>query len=82
MSEQRQFDQPSIYRIRVSGYLEERWSDWFDGMRIIPQPDGETLLTGLVTDQAALHGLLRKILDLGLPLLLVEWVETVPAPER
>ena len=71
----RRFDRHSIYHIRVKGNLDRKWSDWFDGFTIAPQADDETLLTGSVADQAALHGLLAKIRDLGLPLLLVRRVE-------
>jgi hypothetical protein len=72
MTNGRQFDKPGIYHIRVKGNLDRRWSDWFDGFGITPQPGDETLLTGPVADQAALYGLLNKIRDLGLPLLLVK----------
>jgi hypothetical protein len=61
--------------MRVKGALDMKWSDWFDGFIITPQADDETLLTGRVVDQAALHGLLNKIRDLGLPLLSVKRVE-------
>jgi len=67
----RNFDQEAPYEIRVKGTLDDQWSDWFDGFTITPQANDETVLTGLVADQAALHGLLAKIRDLGLPLLLV-----------
>lgn len=60
-----------IYRIRLKGHLDSRWSEWFGDMRIEHQSDGTTLLTGPVPDQAALHGLLAKLRDLGLPLLTV-----------
>lgn len=70
-------DEPTIYCIRLKGHLAPRWSDWFDGMTITCTPTGETLLVGPVTDQAALHGLLLKVRDLGLPLLAV----TVLPPE-
>lgn len=76
MTNGREFDKQSIYRIRVKGNLERRWSDWFDGFTITPQSDDETLLVGPVADQSALHGLLSKIRDLGLPLLLVQRAET------
>jgi hypothetical protein len=76
MVDGREFDRQGLYQIRVRGILEERWSDWFDGFSISLQGDGETLLTGPVADQAALHGLLGKIRDLGLPLLSVERVES------
>lgn len=60
------------YQIRVDGCLDTRWSDWFDGFVITPLGNGETVLAGSVADQAALHGLLGKIRDLGLPILLVK----------
>ncbi len=75
MSSGREFDKRAVYRIRVKGNLDGKWSDWFDGFTIAPQADDETLLTGSVTDQAALHGMLSKICSLGLPLLLVKRVE-------
>lgn len=64
-----------IYQIIVKGVLDSRWSDWFEGMTVTPKPDGETVLTGPVADQAALHGLLQKIRDMGLPLVSVGPVE-------
>jgi hypothetical protein len=76
MTNGREFDRQGIYRIRVKGTLEERWSDWFDGFTLTPQVGDETLLNGPVADQAALHGLLSKIRALGLPLLSVERVES------
>ena len=60
-----------VYQIRVTGHLGREWSDWFDGLSITLEDNGETLLSGPVVDQAALHGLLRKVRDLGLPLLAV-----------
>lgn len=65
-----------VYQIRVKGNLDPQWSDWFDGLAITPQANDETLLAGPVTDQGALHGLLAKIRDLGLPLLSLERVES------
>lgn len=62
-------DEQVIYQIWVRGVIDAGWSDWFDGLAICPQTDGTTLLTGPVRDQSALHGLLAKIRDLGLPLL-------------
>lgn len=62
---------PTVYRIRIKGHLGARWADWFDGLTITPEDNGDALLTGPVVDQAALHGVLRKIRDLGLPLLSV-----------
>ncbi len=71
--------QPTIYQIRVKGYLDSQWSDWFDGLKFTSEENGITLLTGSVIDQAALHGLLKKIRDLGLPLLSVNRIEPEPA---
>lgn len=73
MTDGREFGKPRIYQIRVKGVLGEAWSDWFDGLTVTPQDD-ETLLTGPVRDQAALHSLLARIRDLGLPLLSVRRV--------
>jgi hypothetical protein len=68
---------PRVYQIRVAGNLDRKWSDWFDGLTIVPQAGGdETLLTGPIADQAALHGILDKIHDLGLPLLAVQQMES------
>jgi hypothetical protein len=60
------------YEIRVKGHLNARWFDWFDGLTLTQESDGTTLLTGSVMDQAALHGLLTKVRDLGLPLIAVQ----------
>jgi hypothetical protein len=60
-----------VYQIRIKGHLDRRWTDWFEGLTITLEDNGDTLLTGPVVDQAALHGLLRKVRDLGLPLLSV-----------
>ncbi len=62
------------YEIRLKGQLEARWVNWFDGMTITLDDNGDTLLSGQVVDQAALHGLLKKIRDLGMPLLSVNFV--------
>ena len=67
--------EPTIYRIRVKGTLDPSWSQWFDGMTVEPTPGGETVLRGAVRDQTALHGLLGKIRDVGLPLLSVKQLE-------
>ncbi len=64
-------DQPWRCEIRLEGHLDERWTDWFEGLTITREANGETRLTGPVVDQAALHGLLRKVRDLGLPLISV-----------
>lgn len=63
--------QPLIYQIRIRGHLGNPWTDWFDGMTIALEDNGDTLLTGPVVDQAALYGLLKKIRDLGMPLVSV-----------
>ena len=60
-----------LYEIRIKGHLASRWADWFEGLTITLEEDGVTLLTGPVVDQAALHGLLKKVRDLGIPLLSV-----------
>lgn len=62
---------PGLYEIRVHGRLEPRWSTWFDGFTLTPEPDGTTVISGTVIDQAALHGLLQSLRDLGLPLVSV-----------
>jgi hypothetical protein len=62
-------DQPMVCQIRIKGHLGPQWTDWFGGMTITLEDNGETLLTGPVVDQAALHGLLRKVRDLGMPLI-------------
>ena len=67
--------QPTIYQIRVQSHLGSDWADWFDGLTIALEDNGDTLLTGPVIDQAALHGLLKKVRDLGMPLLSVIRVE-------
>ena len=61
--------QPTVYQIRIKGHLGPQWTEWFEGLAITLEDDGDTLLTGPVVDQAALHGLLRKVRDLGMPLI-------------
>lgn len=63
------------YEIRLQGHLETRWAAWFDGMTLTRDPDGSTVLSGPVADQAALHGLLQQVRDIGLPLVSVTNVE-------
>ena len=71
----RDADQPWVYQIRIKGHLNHQWADWFEGLTITLEEDGNTLLTGTVIDQAALHGLLKKVRDLGTPLLSLNHVE-------
>ena len=67
----RQVRQAGHYEIRLAGHLDTRWADWFDGLTVTHLPDGTTVLAGPVADQTALHGLLQKVRDLGVPLLSV-----------
>ena len=67
--------QPAVYQIRLKGHLDSQWTFWFEGVTITLEEDGDTLLTGPVIDQSALHGLLRKVRDLGMPLVSVSPVE-------
>ena len=72
-------DRLLIYHIRVKGHLGSRWARWFDGMTVTPQANGDTLLTGPIVDQAALHGILTKIRDLGLTLISIMEVDSQQA---
>ena len=65
-----------VYHITIKGHLDPEWSDWFDGLTITLGDNGETILTGPLIDQSALHGVLIKIRDLGLPLLSLTRIET------
>ena len=67
--------EPGVYEIRLKGHLDDKWADWFDGLTITRADNGETLLRGPVVDQAALHGVLRKVRDLGLPLVSVNHID-------
>ena len=69
--------QPVIYQIRLKGHLGQQWADWFEGLAITLEEGGDTLLTGPVVDQAALHGLLKKVRDLAMPLVSIGPVEPV-----
>jgi hypothetical protein len=66
--------QTGFYQIRIQGHLGLQWTDWFEGLSITLENNGDTLLTGPVIDQAALHGLLKKVRDLGMPLISVNCV--------
>ena len=70
-----------VVEIRIEGRIDEHWSDWFEGLMITRTDEGETLLTGEVSDQAALYGLLAKIRDLGLSLVSVKHIESDPPQE-
>ena len=71
--------QPPVYQIRIKGHLGRQWTDWFGGLTITLESNGETLLTGAVVDQAALHGVLKKVRDLAMPLVSVIRVKPDPA---
>ncbi len=64
-------DQPTVYQIRLKGHLDPRWTAWFDDLTIVLEENGNTRLTGPVVDQAALYGMLKKVRNLGMPLLSV-----------
>ena len=72
-------NEPMFYEIRIKGHLDDRWAEWFGGLTITLEEDGDTLLAGPVIDQAALHGLLKKVRDLGLPLVSVSPLEHGPS---
>lgn len=67
--------QPVVYRVRIRGHLGPGWTEWFEGLTITLEDNGDTLLSGPVVDQAALHSLLKKVRDLGIPLILVSRVD-------
>jgi len=71
-------NEPTAYEIHVEGHLDDRWAAWFDGMRLTNQSDGTTVIGGPVVDQAALHGVLRRLADLGVPLLAVRRLPVPP----
>jgi hypothetical protein len=62
-------DEPERYEIRIKGHLDDRWAGWFSGLTLTREDNGETLLAGPMDDQAALYGVLRKVRDLGMPLI-------------
>jgi hypothetical protein len=69
-------NKPMIYRIRLTGHLGREWTDWFEGLAITLEDNGDTLLTGPIVDQAALHGLLKKVRDLGMPLVSIKRIRS------
>jgi hypothetical protein len=71
-------EEPMTYQIRIKGHLGGEWMDWFEGLTITLEEDSSTLLTGVVVDQAALHGLLKKVRDLGMPLVSVSSMPASP----
>ena len=68
----------AVYEVRVKGHLDGRWSEWFEGLTIFNVEDGIAVLSGEIVDQSALHGILAKVHDLGLPLIAVSRVKSVP----
>ena len=73
-------NQPVVYEIRIAGHLPPQWSDWFEGLAVVLEPDGTTLLSGPVVDQAALYPLLRKVRDTGLTLIAVNQITSKQEP--
>ena len=67
--------EPLVYEIRLKGHLGSQWADWFSGLSLTLEDNGETVLTGPLADQSALHGVLKKVRDLGMPLLAVNRIE-------
>ena len=76
LDSQPDLNQPPIYEIRVKGHLDSEWSDWFEGLTITLADDDTTLITGPVVDDAALHGLLKKVRDAGMTLLSVNCIDS------
>ena len=75
MNKEINFNTPAVYRIRLQEGLGPEWNEWFYGFELVGEADGGVLLTGMVADQAALHGLIRKVRDLGLTLVSIQRVE-------
>ena len=76
-------NRPTIYQIKIKSHLSSDWTDWFEGLTITPEEDGDTLLTGPVIDQAALYGLIKKVRDLGMTLISLNPVQPNDArPEK
>ncbi len=74
--------QPMVYQIRLKGHLDNQWINWFEGLAITLEEGGNTLLTGPVIDQAALHGLLKKVRDLGMPLVSVVQIQVLESHQN
>ena len=74
-----EYNDPARYEIRITGHLDDRWAGRFEGLTLTREENGDTLLTGTVVDQAALHGLLRAVRDLGVRLLSVTHLQSIPA---
>lgn len=75
-------NQSMVYQIRIKGHLGQQWTDWFEGLTITLEDNGDTLLTGVLVDQAALHGILKKVSNLGMPLLSVNSVGPGPQDRK
>lgn len=74
--------QPLVYQIRLKGHLGSQWTDWFEGLTLTLEEGGDTLMTGPVVDQSALHGLLKKVRDLGMPLVSVVQLQVLDAHQN
>ncbi len=74
-------EQPVSYEIRIEGHLSEQWTDWFEGLTVSLEETGVSCLTGPITDQAALYGLLKKVRDLGMPLVSVNRLDAISVKE-
>jgi hypothetical protein len=74
--------QPVVYQISIKGHLGSQWADWFEGLTITREDNGDTLLTGPVVDQAALHGLLKKIRDLGMTLISIQTIDKMSEGDK
>ena len=74
-------DGPGTYEICIKGHLDQRWADWLEGMSFAFENDGTTKLSGPLSDQAALHGVLNRLRDLGLPIISVQWLGPIQQKE-
>jgi len=75
-------NQQMIYQFKLKGHLGQQWMNWFEGLTVTLEEDGNTLLSGTVVDQSALHGILKKIRDLGMPLLSMNLIDSNPADKK